>query len=330
MNSHPTAPGPSADTEPSADIERRVLLVGATGTVGGATLTAVLRHTPPERVRVLLRRPNPTLAALGVEVVIGDLTDRSTVAVALAGRSAALYVSPHADSEVQLARTFVEEAGRAGVRIVFAGVHVSSATLAGTLTSALMRLVFPAYRPKLAIGALIERTAPAAVLLVPSNFYDNDLIFLPEILAGRYPTPLCGVNRVAASDIGVIAARALLDPSFPAGPHPVCGPYTLDGAQSAAIWACALNRPVVYTGEDPQAWLRAADRWLPAGRKGTDYRASFAVLGRLRLPTRRSDVRGTEALLGRPARRYQDFVRDVVDRLDDDNNLSVEAAGCRR
>ena len=31
-------------------------------------------------------------------------------------------------------------------------------------------------------------------MLVPSNFYDNDLTFLPDILSGSFPTPLRGVN----------------------------------------------------------------------------------------------------------------------------------------
>lgn len=283
-----------------------VLVVGATGTVGGATLAALVARGVP--VRALVRHAQDGPAFAGVEQVVADLADPAAVAAALAGVSAACYVSPHADDEEQLAGIFVTACARAGVRLVFAGVHVSGRTVRGRLAGALMGVLFASYRPKLRIGRLVERRLPDAVLLVPTNFYDNDLLVVEEILAGSYPCPLRGINRVAAADVGAAAARVLVDPTVPAGTYPVGGPQTLSGAQSAAVWARALGRPVRYTGDDPAAWRAAAARRLPGGKKGRDYRASFRVLGRLTLRTDPAAVARTAELLGRHPTAYADWV----------------------
>ena len=72
---------------------------------------------------------------------------------------------------------------------MFVGVHVSGRTVRGRLLRQVFKILLPAYRPKLEIGRMVETTSPQAVMLVPSNFYDNDLTFLPDIMAGSYPTP---------------------------------------------------------------------------------------------------------------------------------------------
>jgi len=260
----------------------RVLVIGADGTVARATLDALISRDT--RVRALVRRPriepDPSLAS--VEWVVGDVREPGTLRDALAGVRTVLYVSPHAEGEVALAELVVAECQRAGARLVFVGVHVSGVTLRGRLMRLLFRLLLPAYGPKLTIGAKVEATSPEVVMLVPSNFYDNDLTFLPDICAGSFPTPLRGVNRVAARDIGEVAAIALTDPSFPAGSHGISGPSTLSGAESAAVWADALGRAVRYTGDDAEAWEAALCRRIPAGKKRNDWRNSFRALSWMR------------------------------------------------
>ena len=76
---------------------------------------------------------------------MGDLIDPTAVRRALAGASAAFYVPPHEESEEELARSFVSECNRAGVRIVFAGVHFSSRTVKDWLMLQAMRLLLPNY-----------------------------------------------------------------------------------------------------------------------------------------------------------------------------------------
>ena len=150
-------------------------------------------------------------------------------------------------------------------------------------------------------------------MLVPSNFYDNDLTFLPDICSGGFPTPLRGVNRVAARDIGEVAAIALTDPTFPAGSHGISGPATLSGTESAAVWADALGRAVRYTGDDAEAWEAALCRRIPAGKKRNDWRNSFRALSWMRMGSSAREVEETARLLGRAPTSYRDWVRSQVE-----------------
>ena len=146
-------------------------------------------------------------------------------------------------------------------------------------------------------------------MLTPPNFYDNDLMFLPEILSGTFPTPLRGVNRVAVCDIGDVAARALTEPDFPSGTHGVWGPVSLTGAESAAIWAEVLGRPVRYTGDDKAAWEVTLCRRVPDGKKRRDWRNSFRTLSWMTMATSSDQVEETTQLLGRAPTAYRDWVQ---------------------
>lgn len=107
----------------TTDSTRPVLVVGATGAVGGEVAAALLEAG--ERVRVLVRDPERiTDLPEDVERAQGDLHDPQSLDRALTGVRAAFYVSPHEEDEVELARNFVQACERAGVRLVFAGVHV--------------------------------------------------------------------------------------------------------------------------------------------------------------------------------------------------------------
>ena len=316
-------------TNPSAaqSITDRVLIIGADGTVARATLDALIPRDT--NVRALVRRPRTEhdTSLPSIEWVVGDIREPGTLRHALAGVRTVLYVSPHAEEEVKLAEQVVAECQRAGARLVFVGVHVSGLTWRGRAMRLLFRVLLPAYGPKLTIGAMVESTSPDIVMLVPSNFYDNDLTFLPDILTGTFPTPLRGVNRVAAADIGEVAATALTDPGFPTGSHGISGPATLSGAESAAVWAEALGRSVRYTGDDTDAWEAALIRRIPAGKKRNDWRNSFRALGWMRMGTSASEVEETALLLGRPPMTYRDWVRIQVDALNEDRHGLSQQAG---
>jgi uncharacterized protein YbjT (DUF2867 family) len=304
-----------------------VLVIGADGTVARATLDALILRGCPVRALVRRRRTERELSLPSVEWVVGDLREPGTLRDALVGVRTVLYVSPHADEEVALADHVVAECRRAGARLVFVGVHVSGVTVRGRLMRLLFRLLLPAYGPKLTIGAKVETTSPGVVMLVPSNFYDNDLPFLPDILAGSFPTPLRGVNRVAVIDIAEVAASALTDPGFAAGSHGISGPATLSGAESAAVWAEALGRSVRYTGDDSDAWEAALVQRFPAGKKRNDWRNSFRALSWMRLGTSAREVEATTLLLGRTPTTYRSWVRSQVDALDGDRVRITQTAG---
>ena len=266
--------------------ERKVLVIGATGTVGREAIAATLAHGG--RVRALVRSA-ASAAALDsrVEAAIGDLHDAHAVARALDGVAAALYVSPHEPDEVALATSFIDACERAGARLVFIGVHVDGAT---RTTRWLRRLMYgrllPHYRPKFEIAERARMSRARPIVLVPTNFFQNDELFRADILDGSFPQPFeRPVNRVDVRDVGAAAARALLDPGLTSGAYPVIGPESVTGDTCAAAWAGALGREV-RCEHDPVRMNAAIARALQ-GKKRDDFWARMRCCGASRCPPTR-------------------------------------------
>jgi uncharacterized protein YbjT (DUF2867 family) len=293
--------------------ESKVLVIGATGTVGAEAARAAL--AAGAQVRALVRS-QASAARLdpGVDALRGDLRDAGAVARALQGVQAALYVSPHEPDEEQLAEQFIRACETARVRLVFVGVHIDAPTRLGR---ALRRLVYgrllPHYRPKFEIAERARQSGADPVVLVPTNFFQNDELFREEIAAGSFPQPFeRPVNRVDVRDLGAAAARAMLDRALPSGAYPVVGPNSLTGAQCAAAWSAALGRPVRCPSE--QTAVDAAIARSLTGKKREDFLATYAVLRRFALPTDPALLARTQALLGRAPRAYDDYVRELAAR----------------
>ncbi|MEQ1955191.1 NmrA family NAD(P)-binding protein [Mesorhizobium yinganensis] len=110
---------------------RPILVTGATGKQGGATIRALLQAGRP--VRALTRNPeSPAAQALadqGVEIFKGDMSDSAALDAALAGAgglfSMQMGSSPFdPETEIVTGKALIEAAGRAGVDTV---VHTSVA-----------------------------------------------------------------------------------------------------------------------------------------------------------------------------------------------------------
>jgi len=282
-----------------------VLVVGATGSVGVHTTAALLARGAEVRALVRTAERAASLPA-GVTPVLGDLRDEESVTAALTGVTAALYTTPHDPDEERLAKTFAGAAERQGVRLVFCGVY------AGGLRRLVYELFLPHYRGKVRIGARMHRSPVCDVVLAPTNFYQNDEIIKPDILAGRYPLPAHprGVNRVDLRDVGEVLARALTDPTFPAVTGTLAGPASIGGHEAASVWASALGRPIEYQDAE-SAWQPALARGI-SGQKLQDFRRTYRLLSRIPVPTAPKDVALITELLGRAPRSYQEYVRDTA------------------
>lgn len=202
--------------------------------------------------------------------------------------------------------------GRASVRLVFAGVHIGERSRLKRLLQRLMSTaLLPHYWGTLRLAAVIARSDTRPVVLVPSNFMQNDEVFRDDILAGTFPEPLASVNRVDLRDVAEVAVRALRDEAVPPGAYPVVGPASLSGRRCAMVWQEVLARPVHYVGDDRAAWT-AAFRQRLSGQKLTDWTASFRVLGRLPVRTVAAEVAETHRLLGHAPRSYEAYVADMA------------------
>lgn len=305
----PSQPAPSPRV---GDAAPTVLVIGATGLMGREVVRSL--RSRGVRPRVLVRDPARLATTEGLDVRVGDLRDRASLRAAVAGCDVVFHISPHEADEIALTRSVIEACEAEGARLVFAGVAVTGRT---ALTRWVLRQVYgrllPRYRGKMALARMVERSATNPVLLVPSNFMQNDEVLLDVIRDGLFvqPSHPKGLNRIDVRDIGEAAARVLLDPGFPSGSYGLAGPRSLTGPECARVWSEALGRPVRYVGDDDTAVEDALSRHL-SGHRRDDWLFSFKALRGFAIVASAEEIEGTERLLGRPPTDFTEFVARVV------------------
>lgn len=272
---------------------RDLLLIGGDGLVGRAVATR-LRATglAPRR---LSRQPGPT------EVVVGDLTDRASLAPALAGIRRCLVVLPCHPAERELG----ENLARA----------LSESPVERLVCVSLPRQPQLAHLPRVAawtaVLAALEDTGIPVIELQANHLMQEDLAWREDLCAGRFLLPLgaVGVHRLDVRDLADAAARCLIEDGLYVGRFRLDGAEALSAAVCAAVWSQALGRPV-RAEDDPTAYRRAcaAD---PAWQ--VEDRLGFCAAVRAgELPTSTGIQIQTRALIGHAQRPYQAFVQDCV------------------
>ncbi len=290
-----------------------VLVMGGRGRVGREVIRALCERGAS--VRSLVRAPSGRPLPPSVREVTGDLGDRTSLDRALAGAAAAFFVTPHAENEEQLGRSFVEATTAAGVRrIVFASAYHADFTSAFgfSLFVGAMGLLTH-YGPKLRVERRVRRADASPVVLMPSNFFQNDALVSPRdprralSPAARHargqPRRLPGHRRRRGARVarrgrrvGRVSARRT-DPA-------------LTGPQCAAVWASALGREVTYDGDLGRWRALVADRMQP--RERDDFGKTYELFARMRVAAKPAELARTTALLGRPPRSYASYVSQVV------------------
>lgn len=289
-----------------------ILVMGARGRIGREVIRALTQGGA--HVRALVRSPSPPgAAAPGVRELVGDLRDRVSLTAALDGVERAFFVTPHAADEEALGRSFVEAATAAGVRrLVFASAYHAElpSPVAFALFVAAMGLLTH-YGPKLRVEQRVRRSGASPVVLLPSNFFQNDELFLEDIRGGLYPQPLGlrGVNRVDCRDIGDAAARALTELDVEAGAYPLVGAEpALTGPECAALWAGELGREVAYDDEISRWRERVATKMT--ARERDDFGKTYRLFHRVRVAATAAELARTRTLLGRAPRSYASYVAE--------------------
>ncbi len=206
---------------------KAVLVVGATGRQGGAVARVLLARQQP--VRVLVREPQApnavALAALGAELVRGDLQDTASLRAACAGVRAVFSMPPltpetvGTDAERVMGQNLVEAAQAAGVPQF---VH-TSVSGAGDFTRrapgwAEGRWDTHYWESKAATEELVRNAGFVSwTLLKPAFFMENFLrpSFMFSPAGDRLVTvlkPQTVLALIAVKDIGEAGAAALLAP----------------------------------------------------------------------------------------------------------------------
>jgi uncharacterized protein YbjT (DUF2867 family) len=271
----------------------KILVVGATGRVGGAAVGNLLEEG--FEVRALVRQPEKgeRLSAMGAELAVGDATTPATLEDAVRGCSSifsALAAGPgrgaSEDVEYRGNMNLLSAARSAGVgHFVYSSVHLADHPLAQKVG---------AFREKARFEKeLLDAENVSSTILRPAIFMETLDIMTQGPVAfvpGRQRRP---VSFIAARDIARAAVR-----SFQAdilGRYELAGPETVtfDGAFERLGKA---RREKIRALHVPLVTLRAAGRFSPYVREMAHMMALFDLVGFATDPSALRDTFGVPAL----------------------------------
>lgn len=284
-----------------------ILVTGATGTVGRHVIEQLAQRGAS--VRALVRDPVKAAFPSGVDIVKGDLLDVDSLRAALADVSTLFLLNAVVPDEFTQALIALNVARQAGVRhVVYLSVIHSD-----------VYVNVPHFAGKFGVERMIEQMGFSATILRPAYFFGNDLAIKDVVLGhGVYPMPIGGkgLAMIDAGDIGEIAAIELLRHERSAAPLPLkrmnlVGPDTLTGAAVAGIWSQVLGRPIAYGGDDTSAFEQNLRRIMPSWM-AYDMRLMSERFQSDGMIPEQGDADRLVALLGRPLRSYQDFVKEIA------------------
>ncbi|HZU77640.1 MAG TPA: SDR family oxidoreductase [Dehalococcoidia bacterium] len=222
-----------------------ILVAGGTGTLGRA-LVALLTARQ-ERVRVLTRDPArvPDLAALGVELVRGDVRDAGAVAAAVQGASTVVSAvhgftggggnSPRAvDRDGN--RTLFDAARTAGVQ------HVVLVSVHGAAPDHPVELM----RMKYAAEQALRASGLAWTIIRSTVFMETWAQVIGQPLLASRRTRVFGrstnaINFVSAHDVAQVIDQASHDPALRGSVLAVGGPENLTLREVAATFERVLG-----------------------------------------------------------------------------------------
>lgn len=306
-----------------------ILVTGATGRHGG-TGAYVARRLRAEgaKVRLLARardERSEKLEAEGFEVAIGDLQEPASLTAALEGVSQATFSYPVNSGVLSAAAAFSSAVRQVApaARVVVMSMIVAHPQSPSHLGRAQW----------LAEEVMSWSGLSTCVLRVAAMFYENPSLAHAKSVREEGVMRSCfgdaAAPWIASDDAGELMVQALVRPNAFGGQR-VCYPsgsalHTYE--QLARMLSVELKRPVRYEPISVDQWrdelLGLAQRNDSAvnadmARHISALGAALVTRGAMKAP----DPGALEALLGRPALTFQEFVRKRIDEFASTSQLA--------
>lgn len=276
----------------------KTLVIGATGTVGGAVVHELVQQGVPVRAVSSRAAAAPAVAAAGIEWVRADVVSGDGIAQAFDGVSRAFVLAPpgHANQH-ELLIPLVEQARRASLEKVV----LMTAFGANANPEAPLRLAELA----------LEASGLNYNILRPNWFMQNfNQAWLPGILAsGKVHLPVgeAKASFIDTRDIGAVAARLLAEPGFDREAIDLTGPVALSVTEAVAELSEAAGVTIGYEPITPEA--------MHAALLGAGLPASYAdflvlILGFLAAGYNAAVTDGVHRVLGRDPIAFARYAQD--------------------
>jgi uncharacterized protein YbjT (DUF2867 family) len=274
---------------------KRILVTGATGTVGRQVVSQLLASDV--QIRALTRNPEAARLPNDVDVVRGDLTIPESLDGCLDDIDAVFLVwTVPADS----AAAVVERMARHTRRIVFlSSPHRTPHPL------------FQQPNPLKQLHAEIERLIEASgrewTILRPGMFAANALTWwAPQIRTGdvvRWPYAAAATAPIHEKDIAAVGVRSLLEAGHDRAEYVMTGPDSLTQLEQVEMIGEVIGRSLRFEELSPEAARRELPFPAPVSKMLMD--AWAAAIG---LPALITDT--VAEVTGAPARSFRNWVSD--------------------
>ena len=230
--------------------ERKILVTGATGATGSATISLLIERG--ESIRALVHKEDERSEALrckGVEISVGDLLDFESVRAAVEGIYSAYFIYPIAPGILEATAYFAQAAEEAEIKAI---VNMSQASARRIAKSHAAQNHWIAER-------LFDRSGVPVTHLRPTLFAEWILYFAGFIKAGVLPLPMgTGVHApITTGDQARVIANILVAPEAHSGQvYPLYGAEEMSFPEMTEMMAQILGKAVRYERTEPTA-LRA-------------------------------------------------------------------------
>jgi uncharacterized protein YbjT (DUF2867 family) len=290
---------------PRREKSMKVLVTGATGTVGREVARALLQRGA--QVRALTRKqPDSGTFPGAVEIALGDLGDPVSVAEALRGIDKLFLLIGNVADEFTQAVTAYGLAKKAGVK------HVTYLSV----FKAEQFLEVPHFAAKFAVEEAIRGGGVPYTILRPGYFVQNERWLGPVLTgSGVYPIPAGnqGLAVVDVRDIAEAAAISLTEEGHNGKTYDLVSSEMLSGPHAAALWSKLLAKEITYAGHADfdafEAGLRntGTPTWL-----AYDLRVMFQGYVERGFSNTEDQTARFAALLGRQPRTYRSFAEELA------------------
>ena len=232
-----------------------LLLTGVTGKTGGASAQALLKKGIPLRAIVRNAEKAAGLKAAGVELVLGDVTDRAVLEKAMVGISKALMIMPNGEKQLELEKQFVDVAKQAGVKHV---IKMSSIEAVADAKSPIPKIHYASEQYLMTSGL-------GWTMVKPNFFMQNFLGSAGTIKEqGKIFLPMGEGKTVMADtrDIGAVVAAVMTGTGHEGKSYEITGPEVLSFADAAARFSKVLGRKIDYVHVPMPAYRQTLSRFL--------------------------------------------------------------------
>ncbi len=236
-----------------------ILITAATGQNGGELVKRLL----PKGValRALVRNPDKAgeLARAGVEIVVGDLSKPESFEAALDGVDKVFYLFANDPGMVELQKSFIEAAKRAGVQ------HFVKFSVLGVAENSSVTFL----RWHWQMDEELKGAGLPYTILRPNAFYQNIIGSSAQTIKqqGAIYSPVkaeAGLSQVDIRDVAAVAAAVLTEEGHLGKVYEITGPTAISGSETATIMSNLLEKPVNYVEMTSESYRQSLlDYHLP-------------------------------------------------------------------